>query len=107
MLLDLRDPWDFEEVYSVLHDYARGYPFDPDIRRLFYAHHHRYACCADLYVPANGNTVFFLPALQTSPPKRQRIDVSGTYTIIDLDLSKYNQIAARFRREQEERVSFS
>ena len=61
----------------------------------------RFVCSAD------GST-FFFPAqlLQTSPPKRQRIDVSGTYTIIDLDLSKYNQIAARFRREQEARVSF-
>src|SRR5882672_1843693 len=23
----LRDPWDFEEVYAALHDWARGYPF--------------------------------------------------------------------------------
>ena len=24
------DPWDFEEVYGSLHDFARAYPFDTD-----------------------------------------------------------------------------
>ncbi len=26
----LRDPWDFEEVYASLHDFARSYEFKPD-----------------------------------------------------------------------------
>ena len=25
-----RDPWDFEEVYATLHEFARQYPFQPD-----------------------------------------------------------------------------
>ena len=29
-ILEFKDPWDFEEVYSALHDFVRGYPFDPD-----------------------------------------------------------------------------
>ena len=28
--LALEDPWDFEEVYAALHDFARGYPFAPE-----------------------------------------------------------------------------
>src|SRR6185369_4592309 len=28
--IELRDPWDFEEVYTTLHDFARTYPFDPE-----------------------------------------------------------------------------
>ena len=28
--VDVRDPWDFEDVYGALHDFARAYPFDPD-----------------------------------------------------------------------------
>ena len=28
--MDLTDPWDFEEVYGALHDFARAYPFDPE-----------------------------------------------------------------------------
>ena len=29
-VIDFRDPWDFEEVYGKLLDFARAYPFDPD-----------------------------------------------------------------------------
>ena len=28
--MDLADPWDFGAVYQALHDFARGYAFDPD-----------------------------------------------------------------------------
>jgi transcriptional regulatory protein RtcR len=28
--IDLRDAWDFEEVYGVIQDFARSYPFDPE-----------------------------------------------------------------------------
>ena len=27
---ELKNPWDFEEVYGSLHDFARNYPFRPD-----------------------------------------------------------------------------
>src|SRR4051794_15530318 len=29
-LLGQRDPWDFEEVYTTLHDFAAAYPFDTE-----------------------------------------------------------------------------
>src|SRR5436853_4936531 len=29
-LVEQRDPWDFEEVYTTLHDFAASYPFDPE-----------------------------------------------------------------------------
>ncbi len=29
-LVEFRDPWDFEEVYGALADFARGYKFQPD-----------------------------------------------------------------------------
>ena len=28
--LDVADPWDFEQVYGALHDFARAYAFTPD-----------------------------------------------------------------------------
>src|SRR5262245_26490265 len=28
--MNIRDPWDFEQVYGALHDFARGYAFDPE-----------------------------------------------------------------------------
>jgi len=29
-LMNLKDPWDFEEVYVSMHDFARAFPFDED-----------------------------------------------------------------------------
>ena len=29
-VIEFKDPWDFEEVYGNLLDFARAYPFDPD-----------------------------------------------------------------------------
>jgi transcriptional regulatory protein RtcR len=50
----------------------------------------------------------YFPAslLQSSPSRRQSTDAIGTYSIIDLDLSRYDQIAARFARERQESTDF-
>ena len=49
-----------------------------------------------------------LPArlLQTSPPHKKAGDSVGEYVVIDLDLSRYDKIAQRFRSEQADTVSF-
>jgi transcriptional regulatory protein RtcR len=104
--LTLENPWDFEEVYGTLFDFARDYPFDPD-KEEYWVHittgTHVVQICMFLLAEAN-----FLPGrlLQTAPPKRHAVGDPGTYTLIDLDLSKYDQIAKRFAREQEEGVAF-
>lgn len=104
---ELQDPWDFEEVYTHLLDFARSYPFDPETEN--YLIHittgtHVVQICWFLLAEAR-----YLPArlLQTSPPnKREPENIGGHYEIIDLDLSRYNRIAQRFQREREETVSF-
>jgi transcriptional regulatory protein RtcR len=106
-VVNLRDPWDFEEVYGRLHEFARGYPFDPDNEE--YLIHittgtHVAQICLFLL-----NEAHYLPGLllQTSPPKKKaRIDNPGHYAIIDLDLSKYDRIATRFRQEVRDDLSF-
>jgi transcriptional regulatory protein RtcR len=105
--IELRDPWDFEEVYTTLHDFARNYPFDTENED--YLIHittgtHVAQICWFLLAEAR-----YLPArlLQTSPPRKKEIANSvGSYEIIDLDLSRYNQIARRFARERHDSVSF-
>lgn len=105
--IELRDPWDFEEVYTTLHDFARNYPFDTENED--YLIHittgtHVAQICWFLLAEAH-----YLPArlLQTSPPRKKEIANSiGSYEIIDLDLSRYNQIAQRFAREHDDSVSF-
>lgn len=105
--VNLRDPWDFEEVYASLHDFAHGYAFDTEAED--YLIHittgtHVAQICWFLLAEAR-----YLPAklVQTSPPrKKEADDVAGRYALIDLDLSRYDKIATRFAREQAETVSF-
>ena len=103
--VELRDPWDFEEVYGALHDFARGYPFAPDDED--YLVHmttgtHVVQICLFLLAEARE-----IPArlVQASPPGRSDAG-PGSYSIIDLDLSKYDRLASRFRKEQQAGLSF-
>lgn len=104
--VNLRDPWDFEEVYAALFDFAKIYPFDPE-REDYWIHittgTHVVQICMFLLTEAR-----FFPGrlVQTSPPRRQGPGEAGTYALIDLDLSRYDQLAQRFSREQVEGVAF-
>ncbi len=104
--LALDDPWDFEQVYSALFDFARDYPFDLE-REEYWVHittgTHVVQICMFLMTEAN-----YFPGrlLQTSPPRRHAPGAPGSFALIDLDLSKYDQIAQRFSHEQQEGVAF-
>lgn len=103
--VDLHDPWDFEQVYEALGAFARGYEFDTERER--YLVHittgtHVAQICLFLLTESRD---FPATLLQMSPPTRERPYASGSYRIIDLDLSKYDRIATRFHHEREERVS--
>ncbi len=102
----LRDPWDFEEVFGALHEFARGYTFDPD--------HEDYLVHITTGTHVQQICLFLLTEsrhfpgrlVQTSPKDRKTKSPSGTYSLIDLDLSRYDRIAARFRKEANEARSF-
>jgi transcriptional regulatory protein RtcR len=99
------DPWDFEDVYGALHDFARSYRFDTDAED--YLVHittgsHVAQICLFLLTESRH-----IPGrlLQTSPPTGMRGGDPGTFRIIDLDLSKYDRIATRFARDELEERS--
>ena len=104
--IELADPWDFEEVYGALHDFAAGYQFDID-REEYLIHittgTHVEQICLFLLTESR-----YLPAklIQSSPPSARKRGEPGTYEIIDLDLSRYDRIASRFQQEQKEAASF-
>ena len=104
--LDARNPWDFQEVYGQLHEFARSYEFRPDSER-YLMHITTGTHVAQICMFLLTETRYF-PAslLQTSPGRANRRDAIGTYSIIDLDLSRYDQIAARFARERQESTDF-
>jgi len=103
-LLEFGDPWDFEQVYEALFHFARGYSFDLENEE--YLIHittgtHVAQICLFLLTEAR-----YLPGrlLQCSP-ERDR-SAPGTIKVIDLDLSKYDRIASRFRKEQRDAASY-
>src|SRR5450830_1683664 len=104
--LPITDAWDFELVYAALFDFARNYPFDTE-REEYWIHittgSHVAQICLFLLTEAR-----FFPGrlVQTSPPRRHGSSDPGTHALIDLDLSRYDQIAQRFTREQAEGVAF-
>jgi transcriptional regulatory protein RtcR len=104
-LLDFDDPWDFEEVYGKLLDFARDFPVDPDAQD--YLVHittgtHVAQICLFLLTEAR-----YLPGrlLQTQP-QRGAPQPIGTWNVIDLDLSRYDSIATRFAEASAESASF-
>src|SRR5690606_14753087 len=103
--IELADPWDFEEVYAALHDFARGYPFAPS-REEYLVHittgTHVAQICLFLLTEAR-----YFPArlLQTSSVHGST-DPAGTHRIIDLNLSRYDRLARRFAAEKLESRSF-
>jgi len=94
--MDMRDPWDFQEVYGKLFDFAKDYGFDED-RERYHVHlttgtHVAQICWFLLtesrHVPAK--------LLQTGPPRGPDTPF-GTMDVIDLDLSRYNALQQRFQ----------
>jgi transcriptional regulatory protein RtcR len=105
-VIDVRNPWDFEEVYGALHDFAKGYPFDTDAGDYLVnitTGTHVAQICWFLLIEAR-----YIPAkiLQLTPPKRWKVGGPGEFGIIDLDLSRYDRIATRFKAEKIEDTSF-
>lgn len=105
-LIEFENPWDFEEVYGKMRDFADAYPFQPEKERYLAnltTGTHVAQICWFLLTEAR-----YIPGglIQLSPPRGRSPDVKGQYQIIDLNLSKYDQIASRFAEEKEEGKHF-
>ena len=76
--INLKDPWDFEEVYSALHDFSTAYDFDPEDKE--YLIHlttgtHVAQICMFLLAEAH---YFLAKLLQSAPLKRTRLILENT-----------------------------
>lgn len=104
--LSVANPWDFGEMYAALFDWVRQYPFDTE-REQYWTHittgTHVAQICMFLMVESR-----FIPGvlLQTAPPRKQRGGDPGSYTLIDLDLSRYDAIAQRHAQVVQDDLSF-
>lgn len=103
--INFKNPWDFQEVFSKLLDFSDTINYDTEQNE--YIIHittgtHVAQICLFLLTEAR-----YFPAklIQTSPSK-QKDPCCGIYSIIDLDLSKYDEIAERFKLRTDSDLSF-
>ena len=100
------DPWDFEEVYATLFDWCQQQVFDTD--KNDYLFHittgtHVVQICSYLLTESRH---FPGRLIQTSPDHSNKNKSTGRIQVIDLDLSKYDQLATRFDIEHQEGKEF-
>lgn len=108
-IVQLVNPWDFEEVYEKFYDYAKKPCFHEE-KTSYYIHistgsHVEQIC---LFLLAESHHLQ-AKLVQTSPKEghvRHSHDPKGTCSIIDLDLSKYDKLAARFEVERRDDLTF-
>ncbi|MBX3154670.1 MAG: RNA repair transcriptional activator RtcR [Deltaproteobacteria bacterium] len=100
-VLDLANPWDFQEVYGALDDFAEAYTWRQT--EDYYLHittgTHVAQICLFLLCETRA-----MPGvlLQSSPSRddRQGRDAIGSIDVIDLELARFDRLAARFRARQ-------
>lgn len=105
--MNLTDPWDFANVYSRMYTFAREYEFQENEDYLINITTGTHVVQICWFLLAETRQV---PArlVQTSPGHRDQ----GTYTpsgevrIIDLDLSRYDELKTRFEAELADDLTF-
>ena len=108
-IIQLKDPWDFEEVYGKFYDYAKSPCFHKE-RTNYYIHistgsHVEQIC---LFLLAESRHLA-AKLVQTTPKEghvRHSRDPKGRINVIDLDLSRYDKLAKRFELERQGGLSF-
>jgi transcriptional regulatory protein RtcR len=105
-LLQLADPWDFSEVYTALDRFAESYPWRTASED-YYLHittgTHVLQICLFLLCETRA-----MPGvlLQSSPgPRGTPQFATGRVQVIDLELAKYDRLAARFRARRAQGAS--
>jgi len=103
--ISLKNPWDFEEVFELLHDFSKSYTFNASDNYLIHISTGSHVAQICLFLLTEAR--YFPGRLIQSGPGRGRSSLpSGTYSIIDLNLSRYDRIATRFQQERTDDISF-
>lgn len=99
-LAGVTDPWDFPEVYGALHDFVRQYEFaegDNHFVHLTTGTHVAQICLFQL-----TQARYFPARLVETFSHGGEVTWKGRLEVIDLNLSKYDQLVQRFRIESDD-----
>ena len=99
--MDLDDPWDFQEVYGKLYDFAESYGFDED-RERYHIHLTTGTHVAQICWFLLSESRHIPSALIQTGPPRKGDERPGSFDLIDLDLSRYDAIQKRFDQRTRE-----
>lgn len=98
--LGLVDPWNFQQTYTALHEFAKNYPFEDDCE--YFVHlttgTHVIQICLFLLVEAKYFPARILETFSHGAPEGEAW--RGSLQVIDLNLATYDQLAQRFASER-------
>jgi transcriptional regulatory protein RtcR len=101
--LSITDPWDFEEVYAALDRYAEAYAWRTT-SETYYLHittgTHVSQICLFLLCETRAMPAMLLQSSPVSRTAGQARRPEGYIGVIDLELARYDRLAARFRARQ-------
>jgi transcriptional regulatory protein RtcR len=101
--LALADPWDFSEVYTALDRFAEDYPWrtgTEDYHLHITTGTHVIQICLFLLCETRGMPGVLLQSSPASHDPAAPRTPTGRIDVIDLELARYDRLAARFRARQ-------
>jgi transcriptional regulatory protein RtcR len=100
--VEIRNPWDFEEMYEALFAFAKRYEWRDEDEYLVHITTGTHVAQICLFLLTESR---WLPGklLQSSPTRERGV---GKVEVIDLDLSRYDRIATRSQEVRQEAASF-
>ncbi len=104
-LIELANPWDFEEVYTKLYDFSKKMVFVPD-KNDYYIHLATGTHVAQICLYLLTESRHFPGKLIQTGPVTKGDKAQGSYVVIDLDLSRYDMIAKRFATQRDSDLAF-
>jgi transcriptional regulatory protein RtcR len=98
-MLNIADPWDFQQTYAALHDFASAYVFRDDCE--YFVHlttgTHVAQICLFLLLESKHLPAKILETFSHGAPEGE--GWKGSLQVIDLNLATYDQLAMRFEKE--------
>jgi transcriptional regulatory protein RtcR len=105
-ILEFANPWDFQEVYEKLFVLCKSIRFNPEANEYLF-HISTGTHVAQICIFLLTETRHFPgKLLQALSPGIIPAGKAGTYYVVDLDISRYDRIANRFRRETDSDIAF-